>query len=120
MLDERDVEEVFLRSSGPGGQNVNKVATAVCLRHRPSGLQVKCQRFRTQHQNRMHARQLLSDLLMKKAADELSRKISAREKERRKRRKRPKALKERILCDKKHRAQRKSARRVPSLSREDL
>ena len=47
-LPEGDLEETFARSSGPGGQNVNKVATAVTLRHRPSGMSVTVQDSRSQ------------------------------------------------------------------------
>src|SRR5262245_17278131 len=52
-----DLEETFARSSGPGGQNVNKVSTAVTLRHRPSGLSVTVQDSRSQAVNRKLARQ---------------------------------------------------------------
>ncbi|MEK7806500.1 MAG: peptide chain release factor-like protein, partial [Chloroflexota bacterium] len=52
---EGDLEEWFLRSSGPGGQRANKVSTCVVLRHRPSGLEVRCQRERLQGLNRFLA-----------------------------------------------------------------
>ncbi|VAX36433.1 Protein chain release factor B, partial [hydrothermal vent metagenome] len=45
---EKDIKEKFIHASGPGGQNVNKVATCVTLVHVPSGTQVKCQKARTQ------------------------------------------------------------------------
>ena len=47
-LDEDDLEELFSRASGPGGQNVNKVSTRVSLRHRPTGITVHVQDARTQ------------------------------------------------------------------------
>src|SRR3989338_3247540 len=62
-VSEGDLEEWFLRSSGPGGQRTNKVSTCVVLRHRPSGLEVRCQRERLQVLNRFLARRLLLDRL---------------------------------------------------------
>ena len=62
-LNERDLEETFSHSSGPGGQNVNKVATRVTLRHRPSGLFVIVQDTRSQADNRQLARERLAALL---------------------------------------------------------
>src|SRR5512139_3404944 len=58
---EADIEESFVRSSGKGGQNVNKVSTCVVLVHRPSGTTVKCQLERTQAMNRYRAREMLAD-----------------------------------------------------------
>ncbi len=56
---EADLEEKFIRSGGSGGQNVNKTATCVYLKHRPSGLEVKMQKERSQHANRFFARRVM-------------------------------------------------------------
>ena len=56
---EEDLDEQFIRSSQKGGQNVNKVSTCVFLRHRPSGIMVKCQEERGQGINRLVARKRL-------------------------------------------------------------
>ncbi len=63
FLKEEDLEETFVRSSGPGGQNVNKVSTCVVLKHRPSGVTVKCQEGRSQAANRAAARRILLEKL---------------------------------------------------------
>jgi len=62
-LREADLEESFIRSQGPGGQNVNRSSTAVRLKHRPTGLEVKMQRTRSQPLNRFYARRRLCELL---------------------------------------------------------
>jgi protein subunit release factor B len=60
---ESDLEETYIKSSGNGGQNINKVSTAVFLRHKPSGIEVKCSIYRTQGLNRYKARAILCEKL---------------------------------------------------------
>ncbi|EMJ96149.1 peptide chain release factor family protein [Leptospira alstonii] len=58
---EEELEESFTRSGGRGGQNVNKVSTAVHLKHKPTGIEVKCSLYRTQGLNRYKARAILCE-----------------------------------------------------------
>ncbi len=62
-LREENIQERYVRSSGPGGQKVNKTASCVYLKHLPSGLEVKMQRERSQGLNRYYARKRLCELL---------------------------------------------------------
>ena len=107
-----DFEESFARSGGPGGQHVNKVSTAVTLRHRPSGMAVTVQDSRSQAMNRQLARARLLDAIEQARRDERQARVDAREKVRRQNRPKPRAVKRRILQGKRHRAGIKQGRRA--------
>ncbi|MEW6600361.1 MAG: peptide chain release factor-like protein [Nitrospirota bacterium] len=107
---EKDMEEAFVRSGGRGGQNVNKVATCVYLKHLPTGVEVKCQKARTQGLNRYYARVLLVEKI-----DSLTRGAESEEQQRiakikRQKRKRSRRAKEKMLADKHMTSQKKATR----------
>ena len=114
---ERDIDEQFVRSSGAGGQNVNKVSSCVVLLHRPSGIQVKCQQERSQGLNRFLARRILLDKIEAKRTGSIAAEEQRIEKIRRQKRKRSRRAKARMLDDKHHQSEKKqgraSARREP-------
>jgi len=62
-LREQDLKESFIRSTGPGGQHVNKASTCVVLTHVPTAVTVKVQDSRSQVLNRYHARKRLCEVL---------------------------------------------------------
>ena len=105
-----DLEETFARSSGPGGQNVNKVATAVTLRHYPSGMSVTVQDSRSQAVNRKLARERLLDAIEIAREERRAAEIAEREKERRRKSPRPAALKRKIFESKRKRGELKKQR----------
>ena len=105
-----DLVEKFVRSGGRGGQNVNKVATCVYLKHLPTGIEVKCQQERSQALNRFLARRILTDKIETMIEGRKSEEEQRVAKIRRQKRKRSKRAKEKMLADKRHQAEKKKAR----------
>jgi protein subunit release factor B len=107
---EKDIVEKFIRSSGKGGQKVNKTSTCVYLKHLPTGIEVKCQKERYQALNRYLARRILADKVETRILGEKSEEQQRVEKIRRQKRKRSKRAKLRMLEEKRKHSQKKAAR----------
>jgi protein subunit release factor B len=109
-LREADIVEKFVRSGGHGGQNVNKLATCVYLKHLPTGIEVKCQQERSQALNRFIARRILADKVEKLILGRKSEEEQRIAKLRRQKRKRSKRAKEKMLEEKRRRSEVKHGR----------
>jgi len=107
---ESDLRETFIRSSGPGGQKVNKTSSCVFLVHLPTGLSVKCQQERSQTINRFLARRLLLDRIEKIKTGAVAAEKARLEKLRRQKQRRSRRAKEKMLAQKHLQAEKKDAR----------
>ena len=94
---ESDIIERFVHSGGPGGQNVNKTSTCVYLKHVPTGIEVKCQRERSQALNRFLARRILINKIENLILGRQSEERRHIEKIKRQKRKRSKRAQEKVL-----------------------
>lgn len=110
---EADLDERFVKGGGAGGQKINKTSSCVWLRHRPSGIEIKCQWERSQALNRFLARRELCDQLEAKQRGALSAKQQAMEKIRRQKRRRSRRQRAHMLADKRMQSEKKAARRAP-------
>ncbi len=107
---EPDLEEQFIRGTGPGGQKTNKTSSVVVLRHGPTGRQVRCGGERSQALNRFRAREALCDALEARARGEADARTQERERIRRQKRRRSRKQQARMLDDKRRQGEKKAAR----------
>jgi protein subunit release factor B len=110
-IHEKDIIEKFIRSSGKGGQKVNKTATCVYLKHVPTDIEVKCQQERYQAINRYLARRILADkveAMIRGKESEEQQKIA---KIRRQKRKRSQRAKTKMLEEKRKHSLKKKERK---------
>jgi peptide chain release factor len=105
-----DIEERFVRGSGPGGQKINKTSSTVWLRHRPTGIEVRCQAERSQSANRETAWRELCEKLEARIRAAHREAQDLREGERRRTRQKSRGQKVRMIQAKKHRAKSKAHR----------
>ncbi len=105
-----EVEEVFIRGAGAGGQKINKTSSTVRLRHLPTGVEVRCQRERSQSVNRLLAWTELVNKLEWRREESANATQAARERVRRQKRQKSRAQKARMVAAKKHRSKIKSTR----------
>jgi protein subunit release factor B len=109
---EKDIKEQFVTSPGPGGQNVNKVATRVVLKHIPTGIIVKCSEKRTQAANRHQARHTLIEKIARQLHEIEILKTKKLEQERRRNRRPSSVAKEHMLHDKHYHSEVKQLRKM--------
>lgn len=107
---EEEFHETFVRSSGPGGQKVNKTSSCVQIVHIPTGLSAKCQQERSQSLNRFFARRILLDRIERLKTGIVKAERMRVEKIRRQKRKRSKRAQEKILEAKHIQSEKKSLR----------
>jgi peptide chain release factor len=116
-IKECDITEKFIKGSGPGGQKINKTSSCVYLQHGPSGIEVKCQRTRSQSLNRFLARRELCEHLAERLNREKTRKRREIERLRRQKRRRSRRQKEKMLQEKHKRSETKARRRPVDISK---
>ncbi len=105
-----DVDERFVRGAGPGGQKINKTSSTVWLRHRPTGIEVRCQRERSQSANRELAWAEMCAKLEERQRAAAAAKQDENQRESRRKRQKSRRQKARMIESKRHRSGIKSTR----------
>ena len=114
-IKEEDLAEKFILGSGKGGQKVNKTSSCVYLKHRLTGIEVKCQKERSQVMNRFLARRILVNKVESLVLGRRSEERKRIEKIRRRKRRRSRRAKEKMLAFKKMHSEKKKLRKPPVL-----
>ena len=109
-IHEEDLVEKFIRGTGHGGQKINKTSSCVQLIHHPSRIEIRCQKTRSQADNRFWASRDLCERIEEKVLGEKSAKQQAFEKIRRQKRRRSRRAKAKMLDDKKQQGTKKKLR----------
>lgn len=112
-IHEAELEEKFIVGSGPGGQNLQKTASCVWLKHIPTGIEVKCQKSRSREENRRLARRMLVAILDQMVKDKEQEEKALRAKRRREKRVRSKTQKAKLVQEKRLISRKKSLRKTP-------
>lgn len=105
-----DLIESFTRSSGPGGQHVNKVSTAVTIRHVPTGASVTASDSRSQFKNRQLALERLLEFFEKQREEKRQLRLAELSKTRRQKAKRSRGTKRKLVESKRRRGETKKLR----------
>ncbi len=115
-----DLIEKFIFAAGKGGQKVNKTASCVYLKHKPTGIAIKCQQSRSREANRFFARRALCERIALIVHREKTDRQSLAEKVRRQKKRRSRRAREKILEDKKRRSAIKTGRSLPQVEENDF
>ena len=107
---EQDLDENFIRGSGSGGQKINKTSSCVQLLHHSSSMEIRCQKTRSQADNRYWARRELCERIEERILGEKSAKQQAIEKIRRQKRRRSRRAKAKMLDEKSRQGAKKKLR----------
>ena len=113
-ITESDLQEWFIRGGGPGGQKTNKTSSTVCLRHKPTGLEVRCAQERSQSLNRYLARRELCERIAAKIHGEKTKRQQEIEKIRRQKRRRSRRQTAIMVDGKKKHGAKKALRQRPA------
>ncbi len=112
-IKESDLLEKFILGSGNGGQKINKTSSCVYLKHEPSGIEIKCQKERSQEMNRFFARKELCKKIEEVVFQKKSEKKQLEEKIRRQKKRRSRRSKEKSVEDKRILSHKKNLRKNP-------